>query len=226
MQYYYAKNNEDLKSKYIISVQRDEDAGTYVLTFADGEVYDNVPITDDNTEKIEERLTQQASYAVDHKMKLVRSQKNGTIARFFSTWVAGAAAGMAAFHFTEDPAVVVASAGVFCISGLVWAIRHKQDLDKKVQEVTDFEQRISHQDVISDYLDNSPNAYRYLEGDTPEEKTDRMDFIQGMKSENRNPFGFIEIENGGITNDEADALMRGAAREEELGFTYVKSNSR
>lgn len=226
MNYYYDKKDEDLKSKYITSVERDEETGNYVLTFADGEVYDNIPIEDNNTQKIEERLAQQASYAVEQKVKLKRSQTAGTITRFTSTLVAGVAAGFATFHFTNEPVLVATAAGACCIGGLVWAIRHKQEFDSKVDEVTGFEQRIAHQEEVSDYLDSSPNAYRYLEGDTPEEKTDRMDYIQGMKRENRNPFGFIEIDNGGITNDEMAALMRGAAREEELGFTYVKSNSR
>ena len=152
MNYYYDKKDEDLKSKYITSVERDEETGNYVLTFADGEVYDNIPIEDNNTQKIEERLAQQASYAVEQKVKLKRSQTAGTITRFTSTLVAGVAAGLATFHFTNEPVLVATAAGACCIGGLVWAIRHKQEFDSKVDEVTGFEQRIAHQEEVSDYL--------------------------------------------------------------------------
>ena len=49
---------------------------------------------------------------------------------------------------------------------------------------------------------------------------------KGMKEEGRNPFGLIEIENGGITGEEIENLSYGMERERKLGLTYVKTNSK
>ena len=218
-------SKEDLDT-YITSVVRDEDGENYVITFADGEVYDNVPVTEDNTQKIEDRLIAQANSAIDQKMKLVRDQKIGTIARTFFTVVTGVTAGLATFVYTGDPVIVAAASGVIVLGGGAWIFRHKQVVDAKIKEIENFEQRLSKHTEMDEYLDSSPNAYRYLDGGTLDDKTDRMDYVQGMKEEGRNPFGLIEIENGGITGEEIENLSYGMERERKLGLTYVKTNSK
>ena len=127
-------SKEDLDT-YITSVVRDEDGENYVITFADGEVYDNVPVTEDNTQKIEDRLIAQANSAIDQKMKLVRDQKIGTIARTFFTVVTGATAGLATFVYTGDPVIVAAASGVIVLGGGAWIFRHKQVVDAKIKEI-------------------------------------------------------------------------------------------
>ena len=214
-------SKEDLDT-YITSVVRDEDSDVYHVTFANGDVYDNIPIIPENTETIENRLTVQANAAVDQKMKLVRSQKVGTVARFSTTFVAGAIIGCATLLGTGEPVMMGVAAGTICISGLVWTVRHKQAMDAKVEEVNDFEQRLSQREKMDEFLTTSPNAYRYLDGSTDDEKTDRMDYIQAMKNDGRDPFSFIEVENGGITSAEIGSLSHGMVREKTLGFTYTK----
>lgn len=219
----YSRENLDT---YITSVVRDEDGEVYDVTFANGDIYDNVPIIESNTQKIEDRLVSQANYAINQKIKLVRDQKVGTIARTFVTTVVGATAGYATFLGTDSPVVVGAVSGVIILGGGAWIFRHLQEVNSKLEEIAEFDQRLTHCDEKSEFLDSSPNAYRYLEGNTLDEKADRMDYIQSMKKEGRNPFSFIEMENGGITSEEMESLSRGMDRERELGFTYIKNNSK
>ena len=215
----YSKDNLDT---YIVSSERDDDREVYNVTFANGDVYDNIPIIPENTERIEKLLYAQAYNAMPQKLKLSRDQKVGTIFRTVTTFASGAIAGYAAFLGTGEPVIVGAVSATIILGGGVWGFRHFQEVTSKLKEITDFEQRFSHCDEMDEFLTTSPNAFRYLDGNTLDEKTDRMDYIQGMKKEGRNPFNFIEMENGGVTSEEIESLSRGMVREKELAFVYTK----
>ncbi len=222
MFYYGSKKDEDKKSTYILSVDRDEENESYSITFANGDVFENVPICPENTEIIEERLMSQAAEAVDNNYKLSHKCKTGKILGFIGGPVLAGVTGALTYQFTGDPTLTSIPITLFSLGGILTGIRTSQRLTPMIEEANNLEQRILQQKDMGTFLNESPNAYRYLNGETMDEKTERMDLVQGMKKEGRDPFGLIEIDGDGISHDEFNRLVKGAKREAELGFVYHK----
>ena len=72
MKYYFDSKREDVKNLYIteVTINESEDNKTYTITYANGEVEDNVEYTDSNAEKIDKRLNKQFSKGNENSYKL------------------------------------------------------------------------------------------------------------------------------------------------------------
>lgn len=230
MKYYLNPKDEDAKNIYITKVVRDSKKGTFNVTYASGLREDNVVLNDGNAEKIEKKLQEQAEWGVKNRHVIHRKQITGTISRI-GAGVASSialAGGILSQQVQKEVAIVTAiGVGILCIGGI---LSGKSKYDKEqaaLNEIDNYQYRQEHMQEADNYLHNSPNAYKCFDGGVEEGKADkkvrRSDAIFSMLEQGRDPFSLLEVNTGGITDKEFDKLVKGATREEKLGFEYTKS---
>lgn len=227
MEYIFNPKNEEIKNVYITGVTVNElDNGnkTYAITYANGEVEDNVEYTEENALKIEERLTKQANRGIVNYYKLVRKQKIGTIGRIGAGTILSAASAyvMSATAVTDNSMIVAGVAGTVLLGGILLGSKRYKDSQVTLNDISTINERLEKTEVASQYLQTSPNSYLALTGDTPEEKVMRAGKIFDMLNNNVDPFSLCSRETGeGLTDSEVIKLFERSEREKKLGFTYT-----
>lgn len=227
MEYIFNPKNEEIKNVYITGVTVNElDNGnkTYAITYANGEVEDNVEYTEENALKIEERLTKQANRGIVNYYKLVRKQKIGTIGRIGAGTILSVASAyvMSATAVTDNSMIVAGVAGTVLLGGILLGSKRYKDSQVTLNDISTINERLEKTEVASQYLQTSPNSYLALTGDTPEEKVMRAGKIFDMLNNNVDPFSLCSRETGeGLTDSEVIKLFERSEREKKLGFTYT-----
>lgn len=227
MEYIFNPKNEEIKNVYITGVTVNElDNGnkTYAITYANGEVEDNVEYTEENALKIEERLNKQANRGIENYYKLVRKQKIGTIGRIGAGTILSVASAyvMNATAITDNSMIVAGVAGTVLLGGILLGSKRYKDSQVTLNDISAINERLEKTEVASQYLQTSPNSYLALTGDTPEEKVMRAGKIFDMLNNNVDPFSLCSRETGeGLTDSEVIKLFERSEREKKLGFTYT-----
>ena len=128
MKYYFDSKREDVKNLYIteVTINESEDNKTYTITYANGEVEDNVEYTDSNAEKIDKRLNKQFSKGNENSYKLSKKQKLGSIGSITAGVVLGSASiyAMTTTAVTDNPSVIVGIAGAIVLGGVILGIKN------------------------------------------------------------------------------------------------------
>lgn len=230
MKYYFDSKREDVKNLYItdVTINESEDNKTYTITYANGEVEDNVEYTDSNAEKIDKRLNKQFSKGKENSYKLSKKQKLGSIGSITAGVALGAASiyAMTTTAVTDNPSVIVGVAGAIALGGIILGIKNYKHYQSILTEIDEIDSRLENAEVASQYLQTSPNSYRALDGDSEDEKIARAGEIFDMFLENHDPFSLLSLETGtGLTNKEVSRLVLRGKREKNLGFTYMDGYS-
>ena len=226
MKYYFDSKREDVKNLYIteVTINESEDNKTYTITYANGEVEDNVEYTDSNAEKIDKRLNKQFSKGNENSYKLSKKQKLGSIGSITAGVVLGSASiyAMTTTAVTDNPSVIVGIAGAIVLGGVILGIKNYKHYQSILTEMDEIGSRLENTEVSRQYLQTSPNSYRALDGDSEDEKIARAGEIFDMFLENHDPFSLLSLETGtGLTNEEVSRLVLREKREKNLGLTYM-----
>lgn len=234
MKYYLDSKDESVQGVYITDVDVNsstKNKKTYRITYANGEVEDNVLYTESNDERIEERLKEQVRSGEEVSYKLTRQKVVGTIGRILTGTLlsAGTYSALNAANFDatiDNPAILVGASGVVFLGGILLGVKNYLQTQSTLNELQDNVDRLDQTEEAKKYLESSPNAYRALNGDVTDDKISRTGQIFDMLQEGRDPFSFLALETGeGLTNEEVSNLIKRSQREEELGLAYTDGYS-
>lgn len=230
MKYYLNPKDDEAKNIYITKVIRNSKNGTFTVTYASGLREDNIVLNDGNAEKIEKKLHEQADLGVKNRHVIRRKQITGAISRVGACVASSIAlaGGILSQQVSEEAMLVTTiGAGVLCVGGILLGKAKYNKEQGTLNEIDNYQYRQEHMKEAVSYLHNSPNAYKCFDVEGADGKADkkarRSDAIFSMLEQGRNPFGLLEVNTGGITDKEFDRLVKGATREEKLGFEYTKS---
>ena len=215
MKYYLDSKNENDMNTYITSVKEDANDGFYHVTYANGVCEDNVALTKENREIIEKKLTTQIEDGLNNRYKIRRKQIKGFIGRIGATTASSGIFYGVTSNLSDDLKTVAIGAGMICIGGVLRGIKKYKSDQQALDEIDCYKVRKKYSQEVQDYLKNSSNVNRCL-GD------ERFMHISHMISQDRDPLSLVEIENGGITNEEFYDIIQSSRREKELGLQYVR----
>lgn len=209
------------KSTYITDIETNNRKNEIHLAFADGSELDNVALTQDNIDKIEETLQGQKQFWIQNKPRLVHTQKVGFIKRITASVVAAAGTSAIALQTTDNPAIIATVAGAVFIGGFLMSVNYSVKAGEVIQEIIDLQYRDRHAEDVEAFLNTSPNAYLAFDGDE-EEQYQRVDEIYSMMSKGVNPNSLYVRETGvGLTDQEFKNAVKLDAKQKKLGLTYT-----
>lgn len=217
----YSKSDKEIdKGTYITRIDSNIPKESCQLTFADGSKLNNIALTKENTEKIEEILQEQKKLGIKNLPKLVRKQKTGYIGRIMTDIALCTGAGIGAYQITNDPAVAITTLGIICVGGLLLAINYNNKQKEVIREVKTLQYREKHEEDVKKFIESSPNAYLAFDGDEDEQYR-RISEIYEMMNMGINPNSLFARECGtGLTDQEFKSLAQSDAKEKKLGLTY------
>lgn len=209
------------KSTYITDIETNNRKNEIHLAFADGSELDNVALTQDNIDKIEETLQGQKQFWIQNKPRLVHTQKVGFIKRITASVVAAAGTSAIALQTTDNPAIIATVAGAVFIGGFLMSVNYSVKAGEVIHEIIDLQYRDRHAEDVEAFLNTSPNAYLAFDGDE-EEQYQRVDEIYSMMSKGVNPNSLYVRETGvGLTDQEFKNAVKLDAKQKKLGLTYT-----
>lgn len=233
----YLDKNDEARDTFITDVcVREEENGrrkhdVYSVTYANGDVENNVIYNDENAKIIEDKLLEQATVGIDSKYKLSSDKKKGMISRIGAAAVCAASGGgilgtvLQTYSTDSAPFMVGACvAGALAIGGVILTskgMKKKREYDAILQEINANEFRLEHKNEALAYLQSSPNAYLAFDGENEDAKVERADKIYNAMVSGYDPFSFLAVEaEEGITDEEIEGLLKRSNREQELGLAY------
>ena len=197
----------------------------YEISYADGTT-DLAEYNSNNATRLEELLKSQAEKGAEKKLSLKKKQIRGTISRSAIGLSVAQAAGAAVYGTLGDVRYVALASGVIALFGIVSAIKHYGNLQGILEDIDNSKKRLESQDMVRGFLESSPNVYRALDGATRSQKLARAKEIFGFMSQGGDATSLLSgCTHEGLTDGESERAIEEAAREKELGLTFVGNNS-
>lgn len=204
----YSLNERERKS-FITDVYHKED-DTYMIVFADGRVFDNIEVCDENFNKIVEIQEEQARRGIEN-MHLFqkRVSKTGFITALVGT--ALISTGIIGYFETpimqtQDPILVTTSYGLIAIMGIVPCLAKLKKDGDKITELKKLLYRNVHKRELDQYRDY-PNA---LSGIDRQKRKNMENF--------EDPFNILNMDS--FTEEDLRMIVSNIHREKGYQFVY------
>ncbi len=203
--------NEKEQQDFILNVYQ-QDNNTYTIVFADGRVFENVEVCDENFEKLTVAQEEQAKRGIqniDHFRKV--ATKSGIMTGFVGALLAAGSVGIYSMPImqSQDPIILASSLGMITILGTIPAFaKLKEDCDR-VHELEKLQYRDRHLDTLSSYSEY-PNALSGLS----REKKSMMGYFE-------DPFHIMNMDS--FSEEDLRTIVSNIKKEKAYQFVYRKS---
>lgn len=202
--------SKEAEKDYIVHVYQ-HDNNTYTVVFADGRVFENVDVCDENFDKLTSILEEQAKHGVQNIDTFRRrATKSGVMTACVGALLTAASVGISSMPTLQgqDPIFVASTLGMITILGTIPAFaKLKMDCDK-VHELEKLQFRNRHLDVLSSYKDY-PNSLAGLSRDQ-----------KSMMGYYENPFHIMNMDS--FTEEDLRTIVTNIRQEKALQFVYHK----
>lgn len=206
-----ALKREDEKN-FIVAIEEEEKTPHFRVKYADGTTIGSIINNQENYNKLEQIMEEQAATAVEHHKSYKGKVVTDGVGMILSASVPPVGAYIVNSNLPlaqENPEVAMIAAGVIALGSIAHFV-YKWVKDRAtLKEVEKIKYRDEHREILDGFKDH-PNALNGIEDPT------YSNIVKAKK-----PFGIINLDH--ISDKELERIVENIEKENDLPVTYAKT---